>query len=133
MSPGAPPARPRQCHVETDKVPYESCCNQSYHNHVMARYAAVDIGSNSVRLEVAEVIGGSPTRILASDRQVTRLGASVFHAGRVSPEALDLLCGVLAGMSAIWKRYDVLSIRAVATAAVREARNQQEFLARSSA
>jgi len=99
----------------------------------MARYAAVDIGSNSVRLEVAEVIGGSPTRILASDRQVTRLGASVFQAGRVSPEALDLLCGVLAGMSVTWKRYDVLSIRAVATAAVREARNQQEFLTRSSA
>ena len=97
----------------------------------MARYAAVDIGSNSVRLEVAEVIGGS-ARILASDRQVTRLGASVFREGRVSPEALDLLCGVLAGMAVTWKRYDVLSIRAVATAAVRDARNQAEFLARTS-
>ncbi len=99
----------------------------------MARYAAVDIGSNSVRLEVAEVIGGNPLRILASDRQVTRLGASVFREGRVSAEALDLLCGVLTGMSAIWKRHDVLSIRAVATAAVRDARNQAEFLARTSA
>jgi exopolyphosphatase/guanosine-5'-triphosphate,3'-diphosphate pyrophosphatase len=99
----------------------------------MARYAAVDIGSNSVRLEVAEVIGGGAPRILASDRQVTRLGASVFREGRVSTEALDLLCGVLAGMSVIWKRHDVLSIRAVATAAVRDARNQAEFLARSSA
>ena len=97
----------------------------------MARYAAVDIGSNSVRLEVAEVIGGT-ARILASDRQVTRLGASVFREGRVSAEALDLLCGVLAGMSVTWKRYDVLSIRAVATAAVRDARNQAEFLARTS-
>ncbi len=98
----------------------------------MARYAAVDIGSNSVRLEVAEVIGGGAPRILASDRQVTRLGASVFREGRVSPEALDLLCGVLAGMAVTWKRYDVLSIRAVATAAVRDARNQAEFLARTS-
>jgi exopolyphosphatase/guanosine-5'-triphosphate,3'-diphosphate pyrophosphatase len=98
----------------------------------MARYAAVDIGSNSVRLEVAEVIGGN-ARILASDRQVTRLGASVFREGRVSAEALDLLCGVLAGMSAVWKRHDVLSIRAVATAAVRDARNQAEFLTRTSA
>jgi exopolyphosphatase/guanosine-5'-triphosphate,3'-diphosphate pyrophosphatase len=97
----------------------------------MARYAAVDIGSNSVRLEVAEVIGGT-ARILASDRQVTRLGASVFREGRVSPEALDLLCGVLATMAVTWKRYDVLSIRAVATAAVRDARNQAEFLARTS-
>lgn len=98
----------------------------------MARYAAVDIGSNSVRLEVAEVIGGSAPRILASERQVTRLGASVFREGRVSAEALDLLCGVLANMALTWKRFDVLSIRAVATAAVRDARNQAEFLARTS-
>jgi len=99
----------------------------------MARYAAVDIGSNSVRLEVAEVIGGNAPRILASDRQVTRLGASVFREGRVSAEALDLLCGVLTGMAVTWKRHDVLSIRAVATAAVRDARNQAEFLSRTSA
>ena len=98
----------------------------------MARYAAVDIEVNSVRLEVAEVIGGGAPRILASDRQVTRLGASVFREGRVSAEALDLLCGVLATMAVTWKRYDVLSIRAVATAAVRDARNQAEFLARTS-
>src|SRR6185437_8097621 len=98
----------------------------------MARYAAVDIGSNSVRLEVAEVIGGA-TRILASERQVTRLGASVFREGRVSPEALEALCGMLAAMSVTWKRHDVLSIRAVATAAVRDARNQNEFLSRASA
>ncbi len=99
----------------------------------MARYAAVDIGSNSVRLEVAEVTGGGAPKILASERQVTRLGASVFREGRVSAEALDMLCGVLANMSMTWKRHDVLSIRAVATAAVRDARNQAEFLARTSA
>jgi exopolyphosphatase/guanosine-5'-triphosphate,3'-diphosphate pyrophosphatase len=99
----------------------------------MARYAAVDIGSNSVRLEVAEVIGGGAPRVLASERQVTRLGASVFREGRVSAEALDMLCGVLSGMSLTWKRHDVRSIRAVATAAVRDARNQVEFLTRSSA
>jgi exopolyphosphatase/guanosine-5'-triphosphate,3'-diphosphate pyrophosphatase len=98
----------------------------------MARYAAVDIGSNSVRLEVAEVIRGV-TRILASERQVTRLGASVFREGRVSAEALETLCGMLAAMSVTWKRHDVLSIRAVATAAVRDARNQNEFLTRASA
>jgi exopolyphosphatase/guanosine-5'-triphosphate,3'-diphosphate pyrophosphatase len=99
----------------------------------MARYAAVDIGSNSVRMEVAEVIGTGAPRILASDRQVTRLGASVFREGRVSPEALDMLCAVLSGMAVTWKRFDVLSIRAVATAAVRDARNQTEFLTRTSA
>ena len=99
----------------------------------MARYAAVDIGSNSVRLEVAEVIAGNAPRILASERQVTRLGVSVFREGRIGAEALDALCGMLANMAVIWKRHDVLSIRAVATAAVRDARNQAEFLTRTSA
>jgi exopolyphosphatase/guanosine-5'-triphosphate,3'-diphosphate pyrophosphatase len=99
----------------------------------MARYAAVDIGSNSVRLEVAEVIAGKAPRILASERQVTRLGASVFRDGRIGADALDALCGMLANMAVIWKRHDVLSIRAVATAAVRDARNQAEFLTRTAA
>ena len=39
----------------------------------MPRYAAVDIGSNSVRMEAADVNGSEPPRILASEREVTRL------------------------------------------------------------
>jgi len=99
----------------------------------MHRYAAVDIGSNSVRMEAAEVEDGQPPRILASERQVTRLGASVFRTGRVSQESMDLLCGILGGMAGIYKRLNVTGVRAVATAAVRDAGNQQEFLARASA
>jgi len=113
---------------------------------LMPRYAAVDIGSNSVRMEVAEVEPGdaasngdaggtvrSTVRVLASERQVTRLGASVFRAGRISQEAIESICQVLAGMAVVWKRLDVNGIRAVATAAVRDAGNQQEFLSRASA
>ncbi|HVW86943.1 MAG TPA: Ppx/GppA phosphatase family protein [Bryobacteraceae bacterium] len=99
----------------------------------MPRYAAVDIGSNSVRMEAAEVLDGEMPRILASERQVTRLGASVFRTGRVSQESMEMLSGVLASMAAIYKRLDVVGVRAVATAAVRDASNQQEFLARASA
>jgi exopolyphosphatase/pppGpp-phosphohydrolase len=44
----------------------------------MPRYAAVDIGSNSIRMEVADVVDGSAPRVLASEREVTRLGASVL-------------------------------------------------------
>lgn len=98
----------------------------------MPRYAAVDIGSNSVRLEVAETGEGEP-RILESEREVTRLGASVFRTGKVSAESMDLLAGVLAKMGETWKRLEVAGVRAVATAAVRDASNQQEFLARASA
>ncbi len=99
----------------------------------MPRYAAVDIGSNSVRMEAAEVNDGEPPRILASEREVTRLGASVFRTGRVSQEAMELLSGVLTKMAGIYRRLDVIGVRSVATAAVRDASNQQEFLARASA
>src|ERR1019366_4574812 len=64
---------------------------------------------------------------------VTRLGASVFRMGRVSIESMDLLSGILTNMSGVIKRLDVQGVRAVATAAVRDAGNQQEFLARASA
>lgn len=95
----------------------------------MPRYAAVDIGSNSVRMMAAEVAGGK-TQILAQDREVTRLGESVFRDGVISKAALDFLCGTLARMSAAYSRLDVAAVRAVATSAVRDANNQDEFIER---
>jgi exopolyphosphatase/guanosine-5'-triphosphate,3'-diphosphate pyrophosphatase len=83
-------------------------------------------------MEAAEVVPGSPTRILASERQVTRLGETVFRTGRVSEDAIALNCEVLAKMAAIYRALDVIGVRAVATSSVREARNQAEFLARAS-
>jgi|SRR5579871_84701 len=98
----------------------------------MPRYAAIDIGSNSLRMEAAEVIPGSPIRILTSDRQVTRLGESVFRSGRVSQDAMALVCRVLAGMAQQYRKLEVIGVRAVATSAIRDAGNQSEFLARAS-
>ncbi|HEX6894422.1 MAG TPA: Ppx/GppA phosphatase family protein [Bryobacteraceae bacterium] len=99
----------------------------------MPRYAAVDIGSNSVRLQVAETSPGRPTEILASDRQVTRLGASVFQSGRIAPEALEFLTQVLSRLAQSYRKHEVIAVRAVATSAVRDASNQHEFLERASA
>ena len=98
----------------------------------MPRYAAIDIGSNTVRMEAADVTGDGPPRILASERQVTRLGEGVFRNGRIAPQAIEELCGVLRNMAAIYKRLDVAGVRAVATAAVRDAANQKEFVTRTS-
>jgi exopolyphosphatase/guanosine-5'-triphosphate,3'-diphosphate pyrophosphatase len=97
----------------------------------MPRYAAVDIGSNSVRMMAAEVSHGE-TRILAEDRQVTRLGESVFRTGAISKEALDFLLSNLTRMAAVYSRLDIVGVRAVATSAVRDARNQGDFLKRAS-
>jgi exopolyphosphatase / guanosine-5'-triphosphate,3'-diphosphate pyrophosphatase len=98
----------------------------------MPRYAAIDIGSNSVRMMAAEVTDGK-TQLLAQDRQVTRLGESVFRTGRISKEALAFLCANLARMASTYSRLEVLGVRAVATSAVRDAMNRQEFLQRTSA
>jgi len=99
----------------------------------MPRYAAVDIGSNSVRMLVAETSSGAATKILAAERQVTRLGASAFQNGRISPEAMEFVTGILAKMAQVYRKLEVIAVRAVATSAVRDAGNQHEFIERASA
>src|ERR1017187_4620282 len=99
---------------------------------IMPRYAAIDIGSNSIRMEAAEVVSGQPARVLASEREVTRLGESVFRSGAVSEEAMRAACTVLARMAALYRKRDVVGVRAVATSAIRDTRNPHEFLARAS-
>jgi len=99
----------------------------------MPRYAAVDIGSNSVRMLAAETNPGAPAKILAAERQVTRLGASVFQNGRISPEAMESVTQVLARMAQVYRKQDVIAVRAVATSAVRDAGNQHEFIERAAA
>ncbi|MEO8594693.1 MAG: Ppx/GppA phosphatase family protein [Candidatus Solibacter sp.] len=98
----------------------------------MPRYAAIDIGSNSIRMEAAEVVPGLPARVLASDREVTRLGESVFRSGTVSEDALKSTCAVLERMAGLYRRLDVVGVRVVATSAIRDTRNQREFLLRAS-
>ena len=98
----------------------------------MPRYAAIDIGSNSIRMQAAETGDGMATKILAAERQVTRLGAGVFNDGRITADALEFVCANLARMALIYQKLDVIGMRAVATSAVRDASNQQEFLERAS-
>jgi exopolyphosphatase/guanosine-5'-triphosphate,3'-diphosphate pyrophosphatase len=84
-------------------------------------------------MEAAEVAEGQPARMLASDREVTRLGESVFRSGAVSEEALAATCAVLARMAALYRKLDVVGVRAVATSAIRDTKNQRDFLDRASA
>ena len=98
----------------------------------MPRYAALDIGSNSVRMLAAEIGARNEFKILAEDRQVTRLGSSVFQSGRIGTEALSFVCENLVRMAQMYRSLDVSGIRAVATSAVRDAANQAEFIDRAS-
>jgi len=97
----------------------------------MPRYAAIDIGSNSVRMLAAETAPGRATRILAAEREVTRLGAGVFLNGQIPPATIDLVCQDLSRMAQVYRKLDVVGVRAVATSAVRDASNQREFLERA--
>lgn len=99
----------------------------------MPCYAALDIGSNSVRMLVADVRAEGDIRALASERQVVRLGESVFRDGFLSPAALDELSALLARMASEIRRFNIAGMRAVATSAVRDTSNQREFLERASA
>lgn len=101
----------------------------------MPRYAAVDIGSNSVRLLVADctIQDKTPQMVRQAEmRQVTRLGQTVFESGSISPDAMDTVCKVLEEMKQTWKRLEATGVRAVATSATRDASNQAEFIARAS-
>jgi exopolyphosphatase/guanosine-5'-triphosphate,3'-diphosphate pyrophosphatase len=97
----------------------------------MPRYAAIDIGSNSIRMAAAEVVQGELPHTLAADREVVRLGESVFRNGALSESSIALATSVLARMAETYHRLDVMGVRAVATSAVRDARNQEEFIQRA--
>ncbi len=96
--------------------------------HTMQTYAAIDIGSNSCRLKIARV-QQHQLKVLHEDREVTRLGASVFETGVVSPEAMASTLVALKRFYRAVKMHSADQVRAVATSALRDARNAQAFLA----
>ena len=92
----------------------------------MATFAAVDIGSNSCRLKIASV-QNHRLKTLHEDREVTRLGESVFQTGTISPEAMAGTVGALKRFHKAVQIYAVDKVRVVATSAMRDARNAQAF------
>lgn len=93
----------------------------------MPTFAAVDIGSNSVRLKIAR-LAGRKLRPIHEDREVTRLGESVFQSGFLSPEAMSSTIKVLRRFHRSTQNFATDSVRVVATSALRDARNSRAFL-----
>lgn len=93
----------------------------------MPTFAAVDIGSNSVRLKISRLASHHLVEI-HEDREVTRLGESVFRTGFLSPEAIALTVKVLRRFHRAVERTGADSVRVVATSALRDARNARAFL-----
>jgi len=93
----------------------------------MPTLAAVDIGSNSVRLKISRLSGRS-LREIHEDRQVTRLGEGVFRTGLLTPEAIAETVKVLRRFHRAVQEEGADSVRVVATSAMRDARNARAFL-----
>ena len=92
----------------------------------MPTFAAVDIGSNSVRLKIARAVRGR-LEILHDDREVTRLGESVFATGMLDPQAMAYTMRVLQRFHRAVQDHAADRVRAVATSALRDARNSRAF------
>ena len=94
------------------------------------RCAAIDVGSNAVRLLAAEFSGHDAYKVLEELRSPVRLGHGVYLTGKLSPRVME---GALEVFADYRMRMDALGIthyRAVATSAVRESENGQAFLSR---
>jgi exopolyphosphatase/guanosine-5'-triphosphate,3'-diphosphate pyrophosphatase len=91
------------------------------------RLAAVDVGTNSIRLVVAEVEPDGNYRVLDEEREMTRLGRGLYETGWLGRRPMDRTLDALAKMRAIADGFGVEQFRVVATAAVREATNGHVF------
>jgi exopolyphosphatase/guanosine-5'-triphosphate,3'-diphosphate pyrophosphatase len=92
------------------------------------RVAAVDCGTNSLRLLVADVdLARAELTDVARRMEIVRLGQGVDQTGRLAPEALARTAGVLRDYADVIARTAASAVRMVATSATRDASNTAEF------
>ena len=88
--------------------------------------AGIDIGSNSIRLIIAEVENNKIKNIIYQEKATTRLATN--KTGILAEEPFKKSIDVLAGFRKALDKYNVTKIKTVATSAVREARNGEDFI-----
>jgi len=96
-----------------------------------SRLAAIDIGTNSIRLLVAEPQRSGNYRILDEEKESTRLGRSLSQTGRLDEQAMQQSLSALRRMKQIAEGFQVTQLKTIATCAVREAKNGEEFRRRA--
>jgi exopolyphosphatase/guanosine-5'-triphosphate,3'-diphosphate pyrophosphatase len=94
------------------------------------RLAAIDVGSNSVHMIVADATREGRIEVVDRVKEMVRLGRRSFTTGKLTDEAMDLAVRALTNFGKLARIRKVNRMRAVATSAVREARNRTAFIRR---
>lgn len=94
------------------------------------RFAGIDIGTLTCRLLIADLPLEQPLREIRSERRILRLGEGVDQTKRLSPVAMDRVIACLQEWRNVINSYHVDAVAVVATSAVRDAVNRDEFLER---
>lgn len=92
--------------------------------------AVLDMGASAIRLAVAELTPGKPPRIIEEASKGVLLGRDTFSGEAIRSQTLDRAISALENFRQVMDGYGVTQVRAVATSAVREARNGDTFLDR---
>ena len=92
------------------------------------KIAAIDIGSNSIKLVVVDAAASDSFAVLAREKDMVRLGHDTLRQGRLSPSAIDLAVECITRFRSIAEARGAERIVAVATASVREANNSAQFI-----
>jgi exopolyphosphatase / guanosine-5'-triphosphate,3'-diphosphate pyrophosphatase len=97
----------------------------------MTRVAAIDCGTNSIRLLIADIQSSNGTTTLTDvvrEMRVVRLGQGVDATGELAPEALERTFAATADYARLIKEHEAVRVRFVATSASRDARNRDVFV-----
>jgi len=95
----------------------------------MRTLAAIDIGTNSIKLLVANVEQDGSLEVVSREKAMVRLGSETLRTGRLSPEAIEAGVSTVEHLVKLAESSGAQVVRAVATCAVRESSNAQEFVA----
>ncbi|MEZ5229509.1 MAG: Ppx/GppA phosphatase family protein [Acidimicrobiales bacterium] len=94
-------------------------------------HAAIDIGTNSFHLVVAQADASGGFDVLTTEKEMVRLGSGAHEMKRLQPDAIERGIAALQRMNEVAQSFGAVDLVAVATSAVREASNGNEFIERA--
>ncbi|MBI2893073.1 MAG: Ppx/GppA family phosphatase [Deltaproteobacteria bacterium] len=96
----------------------------------LPRFAAIDVGSNAIRIKVVETSSATHWKEVHASRQPVRLGREVFLTGQIAPASADAAAAAFRGFREALAGVGSSHVRAVGTSAMREAKNKKSVVDR---